>query len=336
MADYTNLIQQYMDGELDNHFTSSSGSFTYRTTSNNEMKFGATHAFSVNIDSGTWFYHGSQKSSGNFYTWLTKNLGHPVETAIHILKDAGLWEDREGYTPKPLTKAEADKIEQNKQQNLKIAQEKQAEHKLKAEKQDARLDKIIKELQPIAGTPAEKYLESRKCCTQAPDLFYSKLYYSNTKKEEHCLVIRLRDAFNYKSIVGVHRIYLTADGKKIDKKCKMLLTYSWTKNKDTLCVAYFYNPDATSLEVGICEGPEDALSLKKKGYANMVSCISSTTLAKFPYYSNINLTVFTDRDKAGMEALDKVHHTYATQGKDIKEAIPPAPYKDFNEYILNN
>lgn len=76
--------------------------------------------------------------------------------------------------------------------------------------------------------------------------------------------------------------------------------------------------------IGLCEGWEDGLCIKSRGFSHVVACLSAGGIASFPLLDQIqNLWVFPDGDQAGLKAANQVHDRYEAAGRAV--TVRPAP-----------
>jgi putative DNA primase/helicase len=117
---------------------------------------------------------------------------------------------------------------------------------------------------------------------------------------------------------GVHRTFLDATGKKVDRK--ML-------GPSKGAVVRLSADEGVTHGLGIAEGIETALAT---GFQPVWACLSAGTLKAFPVLSGIEaLTIFADRDYAGMTAANECGRGWHTSGREVTIAAPPEVGADF-------
>ena len=197
--------------------------------------------------------------------------------------------------------------------------------------------KIINNSIPIQNTKAELYLKNRKCYFESENLKYSKLYYTETKKDEHCLIAIIRDYFNYDNILGILRIFIDEKGQKL---CKKLSLIEEKKELPTIYRAIFLDCKNKQKEINICEGVETGLSILALKEKNVISCINSGNLSNFFNNSLNKLTIWQDRDNAGINATSKIKRRYILSNTQTnifinKPLLNNKYYNDFNDLLVN-
>jgi len=127
----------------------------------------------------------------------------------------------------------------------------------------------------------------------------------------------LRDIFT-NEIVGVHRTYLTVDGKgKAPGQAKMMLGRS-AGAAIKLCL-----DDEVTTGLGICEGIETGLALMGRGWRPIWALGSAGGIARFPALDGIEcLTIFADQDPTGIAAAQTCADRWTAAGREVRIATP--------------
>jgi hypothetical protein len=196
---------------------------------------------------------------------------------------------------------------------------------------------IWREARPLAGTPAQHYLENRGIClpTWPPTLRYHASCPHLTGSRLPALVAAVAVYREEKlHLTAVHRIYVTPDGRKaaVEPRKASLSSVKggavWlSRPTDRLIVS---------------EGVEDATTLMTVhhgdsrfadwSYAAAVSAGNLLCLELPPEVRTV--IVAADNDKAGRQAANKAACRFLREGRDARIAYPPGGFKDFNDALL--
>lgn len=177
----------------------------------------------------------------------------------------------------------------------------------------------------ITGTTAERYLRGRGLTLDLEEC--SDLRFHGALRLEGeatpAMVALMRDAITNEPC-GIHRTFLTRDGKKLDRR--ML------GRARGAVVKLSANEDVTT-GLGLAEGIETALSVLQAGWAPVWACLSAGTIEAFPVLSGIEaLTVFADHDENGRgdEAARACCVRWIEAGREAL-AVTPIIYGDWND-----
>ena len=183
-----------------------------------------------------------------------------------------------------------------------------------------------RETQPIDGTLAEAYLNKRHCLVDdmPTDIrFHSALWHKASGQPQAAMVSLMRDTRTNEPC-GIHRTFLTADAKKMDR---MMLG----RAKDA-CVKLTEDADVT-YGLGISEGIETGLSVMRDGFRPMWACLSAGNMQSFPVLTGIDcLTIFADADHVGINAAKMCARTWLGAGCEVN-AMHPACGSDYNDEV---
>ena len=177
--------------------------------------------------------------------------------------------------------------------------------------------------QPIEGTVAETYLNSRQIFIWSDDMrFHPNLYYADDKTERPCLVCAVRRGEKF---VGVHRTFLTREANKLGKK--MLGP----------CGGGSVYVGGTGNVIAVAEGIENALSVRTfSGDANgkYFATLSATGMKQWqlPVRAG-NLIIFPDGDRVGSDAALRLGERASLKGWNAKTMII-AEDKDWNDLLI--
>jgi DNA primase len=205
-------------------------------------------------------------------------------------------------------------------------------------------ERIVRQSQPIVGTPAEAYLRHRGITMPLPHtLRFARLappqikgngvLAANGPDPLPALISIVTDAAGV--IVGLQRTYLTDDGKKAatvpteaDRKPKV--KYSLGK---VVGGAIQLGPPAASIIV--TEGLEDGLTLAQ-ALGRTVWVAAGTSMMPQMVFAGVTKAVVigADGDASGEAAAQKAAAVFAKAGLVVRIMRPNPPYKDFNAELL--
>jgi phage/plasmid primase-like uncharacterized protein len=176
------------------------------------------------------------------------------------------------------------------------------------------------------GTMVGRYLVKRGIGIPPGDVlrFHPKLYHPAGASPG--MVALLRDIATDEPC-GVHRTYLTSDGKHFDKR--MLGRSRGAAIK--LCA-----DDEVNLGLGITEGIETALSVMATGWRPVWALGSAGGMRRFPVLTGVEaLTIFADHDEsgAGEAAAEACARRWAAEGVEVTIAVPRTQGEDFNDCL---
>jgi hypothetical protein len=164
--------------------------------------------------------------------------------------------------------------------------------------------KIWRAAVPLSGSPGERYLiEQRKLTgVEQLDLAHVLRWHEGFA----AIVMMMTDARTGES-VGVHRTFLTDDGRKRERK--MLGRQGVIR----------LSPDEDVCEgLGICEGIEDGLAVLLSGWAPVWAATNAGGVERFPVLPGIEaLTIFHDEDDAGTRAAESCAQRWASAGREV-------------------
>jgi DNA primase len=176
---------------------------------------------------------------------------------------------------------------------------------------------------PMLGTAAEAYLRARGIHCRIPDsIRFARLRYGSRGPEHPCLVALIVSVENRP--VGIHRIFLRADGKAKADVPKPKLSLGRVRG-----CAVRLAPAARTMIV--CEGIEDGLSLQGElGLATWaVAGAGMLPNLQLPPEST-DIIIGSDRDEVGELAAQMAARRFASEGRSARIIRPLPPHKDFN------
>lgn len=194
------------------------------------------------------------------------------------------------------------------------------------------IDKLIKQLKPIKGTIAEKYLRQERfisCDIASSIKFHPNLKHYPTQGCYPAMVAVIQD-ISSKQIMAIHRTYLSKDGNKASiAQNRMIL------GKASGGCVMLNDVQSNVLVVG--EGIETSLSLKML-YPDykVVSCLSSSGMKKLILPDKPSqLIIGIDNDKAGINAGEELATRAIARGWKV-EIATPENVNDWNDAIRTN
>lgn len=162
---------------------------------------------------------------------------------------------------------------------------------------------------PIAGTLAETYLASRGLSYSGDAIRF--------RENDRTMVALMTDVVTNEPC-GVHCTYLDRDGQKIERKMR---------GRALGAVVRLSADEDVHHGLGIGEGIETCLAT---GFAPIWACLSAGTVAAFPVLGGIEcLTIFADRDHAGMSAANACGRRWYEADKEVEIVAPSEIGADF-------
>lgn len=208
------------------------------------------------------------------------------------------------------------------QSNIKLAKANRLKEQVNEwRKNKLKIEQVLSQCQPIAGTIAERYLNNRGITKTDYDalLFHPKLAYWDKDKGVSYHPAMIGVVTNpANQIVTLHRTYLTEDGRKaeVSDPKKLMAVAGDTKGASIK----LGKPETLPNEhvfLGIAEGIETALSAGQLFDIPVWACVSADGMSKFhpPIKPSItHLTIYADNDPAGIKAGNQVGKRLAGEG----------------------
>jgi putative DNA primase/helicase len=200
--------------------------------------------------------------------------------------------------------------------------------------------RIIREIEPIAGTRGETYLrDARRIDTGAtanvlerinaigwhPACLFREEGHSLDGKRRGCIVAIITDAATGKPTGGISRTYIH-EGLKVTKAKGLgpAGIVRLTADEDVLSGLF------------LTEGLETALDMMARDFRPIWSCGSTSIMAKFPVLSGIeSISILADYDSngAGERAARELEQRWLHAGREALILAPLAP-GDFNDIAM--
>ena len=196
-------------------------------------------------------------------------------------------------------------------------------------------ERLYSEGRPSKGTLAEIYLEQERnlrWCNDYGLKFHPQVFLKREPSITYAPAM-IAPAKNWKGdLVGVQVTYLTETGQKLNvkgipsKKCFGRVGHGFFAAG---------KPTEKTIRIGVTEGVEDALSIKKIDCVPCLATFGTSNLIRLAIPSHIQfVTIYADNDIAGLNAASALQNRLIIQGIDCKIQLPPQGFKDFNEYLI--
>jgi putative DNA primase/helicase len=197
--------------------------------------------------------------------------------------------------------------------------------------------RIWREARPLAGTPAQRYLENRGISlpTWPPTLRYHSACLHPSGSRLPALVAAISVYREEKfHLVAVHRIYVTSDGRKVAVEPRKA-SFGSVKG----CAVWLTRPTGQLI---VTEGVEDAMALMAAHHGDSrftgwsyAASVSAGNLPNLELPREVQTVVIeADNDKAGRQAATEAACRFIREGRDGRVAYPPGGFKDFNDALL--
>ena len=189
---------------------------------------------------------------------------------------------------------------------------------------------LWKSAEPAEGTPVEIYLRGRGITIPIPPTIRylpNHLHMESGKKLPVMLAAISTEA---RELVGVHRTYLTHDGKKADVHPNKMRLGSGRGGAVRL------GPAGETL--GLTEGIEDGLTVMQVENLPVWAVVGISNLAsvQLPPLPLARLVIIgVDNDVEGMAGGRRGAQAIKTQGREVLLYGPPDTAKDFNEALMS-
>lgn len=197
-----------------------------------------------------------------------------------------------------------------------------------------RARKIWNEALPAQGTMVERYLESRGIGRIAipPVLrFHPKVWHPETQTNHPAMIAAIIDCRG-RQIMGIHRTYLTADGRSKLQGVKSKLMLGQCRG------GFVHLSTVVGGRIAIAEGIETSLSVMKACPNLPVWAALSLSNMHAPVpRSVIEIILCADGDNKDQKKADEIltaaAHQHAMPGRTVRIARPETG-KDFNDMMM--
>lgn len=186
---------------------------------------------------------------------------------------------------------------------------------------------------PLAGTAAERYLVGRGCSA-----FHAAKINGVLKFNPHCqfaakiapaMVAKMESIFT-SEFRGIHRTAIELDGSGKFSFPGQIRSKMMLGRATGSAVKLF--PCASIM--GIAEGIETALSAAIVSKLPVWALLSANGVKQFPVIPEVkHLIIFADNDDTGIRAATTCAQCHHYAGVVVTVQIPPAPFKDWNDFL---
>ena len=126
-------------------------------------------------------------------------------------------------------------------------------------------------------------------------------------------------------ITAIHRIALTADGRKLDRRM-LGIVYRAAVKLDPLSEA-----------VAIAEGIETAMAARELGVVPCWALGSVGGISQFPKLDGVKtLTIVGEAGDASANAVEPCKARWRAGGRSVKVVMPDPPHSDLNDELVHN
>lgn len=251
----------------------------------------------------------------------------------------------------PMSQAEKQRMAEQARQRAEARELAEAEER---ERKAKRARFLWIGAQPIAGTPAARYLKGRGLMPGKTGVypgsyrFAAEAFHGELKEKLPALVMSIVTPAGVQ--IGTHRVFLAQDdlgrwGKLRRATAKMVLGSFWggfiPVNKGKSDKSMRDMPEGEAIYV--CEGPEDAVALRMlKPEARIICSVSLPNIGAIVLPRQVGpLVIVADRDDkpTAKDALEAAIAKQQARGIDVAIVMPPAEaagrkIKDLNDWLL--
>ena len=177
-------------------------------------------------------------------------------------------------------------------------------------------------------TPAEAYLRARGIMVPPPsDIRFARLSVGRSEPMP-CLVAAVRDVAG--EVTGIQRIFLRADGKGKADMLEPKLSLGRIAGG-----AIRFGRVKPGEVLTVCEGPEDALSVRQMFGVPVWAAAGASNLPAMQFPPHIRrVAIAADNDEAGRRAAQAAARAFTLRGLVCRIIRPAADCKDFNDELM--
>ena len=177
-------------------------------------------------------------------------------------------------------------------------------------------------------TPAEAYLRSRGITDPPPpDIRFARLPVGRVEPLP-CMVVAVRDVAG--EVTGIQRIFLRPDGRGKADMPKPKLSLGRIAGG-----AMRFGRVKPGEVLTVCEGPEDALSIRQMFGLSVWAAAGAANLPAMRFPRHVRrVAIAADNDEAGERAAKEAVRAFTLQGLICRIIRPAAGFKDFNDELM--
>lgn len=179
------------------------------------------------------------------------------------------------------------------------------------------------------GTIVEKYLRDERGLTLPASAVSSVVrYHGRLRYGEQTFagMVCLMRSIGTDEPTGIHRTFIDAAGKKIDRRMLGIA-------KGAAIKIDAHSEIGGKLTIG--EGFETVLASKLAGYGSAWALGSAGAVQAFPVLEQVSeLTILEERDATSRKATRKCRSAYLSHGRKVNVLTPKRGFKDFNDVWL--
>jgi hypothetical protein len=276
-------------------------------------------SFRIHTQTGAWIDHATGDRGGNIKSLECYLQGYGVHNGL-------------GYGSRDLYRAAktaiAAKVQENSGFGVANAWRKMAKDD---DERAARAKGFWDQGLSLAGTPGEVYLKTRGISCVLPSClrFVPHFYHKESKRQWPCVLAAI-ECWPDEALWGVHAIYLNSTGTGKAPVDNVKKTYGHLKGGAVRL--------GSCLEsIVVCEGIETGLAIYqatgRTAWASL-SCENMLNLKLPPPYITTSIILAGDNDGPGQRAASRAVTQWEAAGYNVRVAYPPAPYKDFNDVLI--
>jgi putative DNA primase/helicase len=198
--------------------------------------------------------------------------------------------------------------------------------------------RLWRETKPLAGTPAQHYLESRS--VHLPNWPLALRFHPNCAHPSGSRLPALVAAVAVHRegklhLTAIHRIYITPDGRKADVEPRKASLGNVKGG-----AVWLTRPTGRLI---VTEGIEDAMALMTMYHDDprfvgwsYAAAVSAGNLPHLELPSKVRTVIAAaDNDDPGRKAASEACCRFILEGRNAYVALPPAVFKDFNDALLS-
>lgn len=272
-------------------------------------------SFRINTQTGAWIDHATGDRGGN------------IKSLEHYLRGYGA-SNGQGYNMRDSWAANVANVQENCGFGVANAWRELAKAD---DERAARAKGFWDQGGSLAGTPGEVYLKARGIsCVLPPCLrFAPRFYHRESKRQWPCVLVAIQ-RWPDEALWGVHAIYINSTGTGKAPVDSVKKTYGHLKGGAVRL-------GSCHESIVVCEGIETGLAIYQATDRTVwaaLSCENMLSLKLPPPHITTDIILAGDNDEPGQRAVSRAVARWKAAGYNVRVAYPPAPYKDFNDVLI--